>query len=87
MDGIDPRGLLGLINENTKNRDIAIGKANILKNYSIFEADNKYSDTLINTLNKATFEGRQVMIEPSNDSISSERGFKSGPSEYKRKRK
>lgn len=89
MDGIDPRGLLGLINENTRNRDIAIGKANILKNYSIFEADNKYTDTLISALNKATYEGRQVTIEPSGESVSSDRGkgFRSGSSEYKRKRK
>ncbi len=89
-DGIDPRGLLGLINENTRNRDIAIGKANILKSYSIFEADSKYSDTLMNALNKASYEGRQIVIEPSNDHISSDRGkgFRSGGgSEYKRKRK
>ena len=89
-DGIDPRGLLGLINENTRNRDIAIGKANILKSYSIFEADSKYSDTLMNALNKASYEGRQIVIEPSNDHISSDRGkgFRSGGGpEYKRKRK
>jgi ATP-dependent RNA helicase DeaD len=92
MDGIDPRGLLGLINEYTRNRDIAIGKANILKNYSLFEADSQYSDALITALNKATYEGRQVVLEVSKDRIASDRekskGFRSpSSSEYKRKRK
>lgn len=63
IDGLNARDLIGLINEFTRNRSIAIGKANIMQKYSLFEADSQYTDTLLNSFRKGNYEGRRIFVE------------------------
>ena len=63
MDGLNARDLIGLINEFTRNRSIAIGKASIMKQYSLFEADTQYMDAVLNAFKKGSYEGRRIFVE------------------------
>jgi ATP-dependent RNA helicase DeaD len=67
MDGMAPRDLISLINEFTRNRSIAIGKASVSKSYSLFEADTKYTDTILSAFKRGNFEGRPISVEVSRD--------------------
>lgn len=63
-DGLNsPRNLIGLINEYTRNRDIAIGKANIMKNDSMFEADSRYANELMDAFRDCHIEGRKISVK------------------------
>jgi len=65
-DGLNPRALIGLINEHTHNRDIAIGKASIMKNDSMFEADSTYAEQIITAFRDCNIDGRQVIVKMAN---------------------
>jgi len=62
-DGLTPRHLIGMINEYTRNRDIAIGKANIMKNDSMFEADTQYATELMDAFRDCQIEGRKIFVK------------------------
>lgn len=63
MDGMNPRSLMGLINEHTKNRTIPFGKANVQQKFSLFEVDTKHADEVMQAFRKVTVEGRKVVVE------------------------
>jgi ATP-dependent RNA helicase DeaD len=65
MDGLNTRDLINLINENTRNRTIAIGKASVNKTFSLFEADTSHTDTILNAFKNGNFEGRRLAVEVS----------------------
>ena len=62
-DGLNAARLIGLVNENLDNDSAEIGKIDILRKFSFFEIEKKYSDDIINKLNKAEFEGISVAAE------------------------
>jgi ATP-dependent RNA helicase DeaD len=62
-DGLTPRHLIGMINDYTRNRDIAIGKANIMKNDSMFEADSRYANELMDAFKDCQIEGRKIFVK------------------------
>lgn len=53
--------LIGLINEVTNKRDIEIGKIEILRNFSFFEADSEYEKLILDS-----FAGEEVDVQVSN---------------------
>ena len=61
--GLNPPRLIGLINEQTRNRNIPVGKIDLLKNFSFFEVEKRYEDEVLRSFKKATFEGIKVHIE------------------------
>jgi ATP-dependent RNA helicase DeaD len=64
-DGLTtPRHLIGLINEYTRNRSIGIGKASIMKNDSMFEADSRYANEIMDAFKECNIEGRKISIKP-----------------------
>ncbi|HEX2934834.1 MAG TPA: helicase-related protein, partial [Bacteroidales bacterium] len=64
-DGLTtPRHLIGLINEYTRNRSIGIGKASIMKNDSMFEADSRYANELMDAFKECNIEGRKISVKP-----------------------
>ncbi len=67
QDGLEPAYLIGLINENTKKRDIDIGKIEIMKKFSFFEVDSDYSDNVIKGFKNAEYDGRKVVVELAQD--------------------
>jgi ATP-dependent RNA helicase DeaD len=61
--GLNPPRLIGLINEQTRNRNIPVGKIDLLKNFSFFEVEKRYEDEVMRSFKKATFEGIKVYLE------------------------
>jgi ATP-dependent RNA helicase DeaD len=62
-DGIRPQTLMSLINQHTRNREIQIGKTQIMNKCSFFEADKSYAQDILNAFQKATFEKRRIVVD------------------------
>ena len=61
---LSPARLMGLINEQTPKKGMAIGKIDITDRFAIFEADARYEKDLLKGFKKgATFEGHPVHVE------------------------
>jgi len=57
--------LIGLSNEQTRKRDIEIGKIEILNNFSFFEVDSSFASKVENSFQGTYFEGTLVNVEQS----------------------
>ncbi len=55
--------LIGLINEQTRSRDISIGKIDIMKKFSFFEVDTRFEKNIQQAFKNAVFEGEHVSVE------------------------
>ena len=64
-DKVNPVKLIGLINDNLKSKNMEIGKIEIMKGFSFFEIDEKFSKSLAGALNGKKFNGTIVKIEGS----------------------
>ena len=84
MDGMNPRTLMGLINEHTKNRTIPFGKANVQQKFSLFEVDSKHADEVMQAFKKVSVEGRKVVVELSTRDWEDRGGSDRGGSERRR---
>ena len=83
MDKLTVPGLIGLINDATRRKNIPIGKIDLLKNFSFFEVNEGHVDLLITSFKKVHYKGRKVNIEvsdkaPSYNQRSPRRGGHSG---------
>lgn len=76
--------LIGLINEVTNKRDIEIGKIEILRNFSFFEADSEYEKLILDS-----FTNEEVDVQVSNpekkEARSSERSGRKGSDRDKKR--
>ena len=61
--GLNAQRLMGLINESTRERNIAIGKIDIMKSFSFFEIDKQFTDKVLDGLNSSVFESVKVNSE------------------------
>ena len=61
--GLNAQRLMGLVNESTRDRNIPIGKIDIMKSFSFFEIDKEYTDKVLSGLNGYAFEGIKVASE------------------------
>ncbi len=59
---LNASGLIGLINEYSKRRNIEIGKIDIQRKFSFFEVDSAFEQDLVNSLNNAVIEGHVINI-------------------------
>ncbi len=64
-DNLNTARLIGMINDQTKTRDISIGKIEIMDNFSFFEVDASWAERVMNSFTNVNMNGSQVMIEPS----------------------
>jgi ATP-dependent RNA helicase DeaD len=62
-DGFYPEQLIELINKNTPGKKILLGKIDLMKTFSFFEADANHSEELITALNHAKFMDQRVAVE------------------------
>ncbi len=62
-DGVDPRNIIGLINDNTNDRDIKVGDIDIKDSFSFFEADEKSKTKILKSFKGSQFKGRSVNVE------------------------
>ena len=64
-DNLNPARLMGVVNEALKSDEAAIGKIDIMKNFSFFEIEEGLSVKLAKKIKGVSFEGVPVVIEPS----------------------
>ena len=62
-DNIKPPDLIGLVNRSTRDRNVNVGKIDILRKFSFFEVDELYKDVVLNGFKNITFNKRDVLVE------------------------
>lgn len=58
-----PNNLIGLINDLTGTKEIRIGKIDLQRNFSFFEADARFEKEILNSLSGATWGGVKIVVE------------------------
>ena len=67
---LEPQNLIGLVNEYTRNRNLVIGKIDILRNFSFFEVENTAREDILKGFSNSQWNGYQLTVElskPKND--------------------
>lgn len=59
---LNASGLIGLINEYSKRRNVEIGKIDIQRKFSFFEIDSNFEKELIKSMNSQVIEGHLINI-------------------------
>jgi len=62
---LETKNLIGLVNDLTRNRNIKIGKIEILKKFSFFEVEKEYESKVIQSLNGNDFKGTKMVVQVS----------------------
>jgi ATP-dependent RNA helicase DeaD len=62
-DGLNPSQLITLLNQRGKNRDVKIGKIDVMKKFSFFETPAQFKEKVLESFQKVTFQGRKLVIE------------------------
>ncbi len=62
-DGVIPVNIIGMINDNTKDRDINIGVIDIKDSFSFFEVGEKYTAKILTSFHDSKFKGRRVRVD------------------------
>ena len=55
--------LIGIINENTNNPNIEIGKIDIMKGFSFFEVDKDYENIILRSFKSSKFKSQKITVE------------------------
>ncbi|MBR4265336.1 MAG: DEAD/DEAH box helicase [Bacteroidales bacterium] len=63
-DNVQPAKMMGFINRVVDNREVSIGKIDIMRNFSFFEVDQEHEQEVINAMQNAEFDGITVTVEP-----------------------
>ena len=82
---LQTHNLIGMINEFTKNRNIAIGKIDIFKNFSFFEVEENHENLVLKSFNSKDWNGEKLVVEKSK--APKEQDAKSYSDKRNRKRK
>lgn len=62
-EDFDKSKMLRLLNENLNDRDIRFGAIDILKSFSFFEVDSRFTGKVLHSLAGAQYEGRAISVE------------------------
>lgn len=63
-NNLNPAGLMDLVNSQTSNRDIEIGKIDIMKKFSFFEVDKNYEADILKVFRKdVMYEDIRVIVD------------------------
>lgn len=82
---LNASSLIGIINDQTQNRDIEIGKIDILRKFSFFEVDSRYEKEMMNSFEGLEFEDEPIVLQLSQPDDAQKFGaFKSEGSDYSR---
>lgn len=79
-DGFFATQVIDLVNRNTKNLRIEIGRIDLMQNFSFFEVPEEQAESVINALGRARVNGRRVIVELAGENTgnSDKRGRKRG---------
>jgi ATP-dependent RNA helicase DeaD len=81
-DGILPKNIIGMINDNTRDRDINIGEIAIKDSFSFFEVGEEHEAKIIEAFKNAKFENRSLRVEKAEKDVGG-RNRKTNSSERK----
>jgi ATP-dependent RNA helicase DeaD len=76
LDQISPPTLIGILNDLTETKKIPLGKIDIKKTFSFFEADSQYTDLIMRSCDDAYYGDRQVSIEVATPMQNDKKNFK-----------
>ncbi|MCR4560373.1 MAG: DEAD/DEAH box helicase [Bacteroidales bacterium] len=62
-DNVAPATMIGFISRIVNNRDVTIGKIDIMRNFSFFEVDEKHTSEVLAAMQRAKFDGENVTVE------------------------
>jgi ATP-dependent RNA helicase DeaD len=62
-DDVIPVNIIGMINDNTKDRDINIGVIDIKDSFSFFEVGEKHTAKILTSFHDTKFKGRRVRVD------------------------
>ncbi len=85
---INPAKLIALINNQTRIRNIEIGKIDIERNFSFFETDSRYAKEIVSSFKNLSYENIQVVLSPSDKKEygnSYNKSYRTGEKRRKRK--
>lgn len=66
-DRLQPKNIIGLINDSTGDRDINVGEIEIKDSFSFFEIGEQHGDKVIKSLEGKNYKGRELRVEFSGD--------------------
>ena len=81
---LQPQTLLRLINEFTGSDRIEVGDIEILKNFSFFETDKKFTDLILRAFTGKKFKGREIGVEVASKKKTGKRSFSGSKRERNR---
>ena len=85
-DNLSTGSLIGFINRMVHNRDMRIGKIEILKSFSFFEVEDDYAQDILDAFHNAKFDGKKVRVEQAESSSGHRRSDKKkGRRDFSRK--
>ena len=91
IDNFKPAILIGMINDYTNVRNIEIGDIDILNNFSFFETDSNYTETVLQSFTDKKYKNRQVSVEVADqkrgDSNQNKRKRQDNPAQNKKNKK
>ncbi len=62
-DGFFATQIIDLINRNTKNMRVNVGRIDLMQNFSFFEVAEEQAKDVIRALNKVNYKGRKIIVE------------------------
>jgi ATP-dependent RNA helicase DeaD len=62
-DGMAPERLISIINQGSRNVNIAIGKIQLMRNFCFIEADSKFANKVMSAFSRQMINGKKVNIE------------------------
>ncbi|GHT75920.1 DEAD/DEAH box helicase [Bacteroidia bacterium] len=72
-DGISPQNIIGLLNDNIQGRKVAVGRIDLLKNFSFFEVKEEDQVRVIQNIDGIKAFGRKVVVDPAQPTPSENR--------------
>ena len=77
-DGVVPKNIIGMINDNTNDRDINIGTIDLLDSFSFFEVAEKHTSKILKSFKNVNFKGRAVRVDVAEKREDNRRKVKKG---------
>jgi len=74
--------LIGIINDNTRSKDIEIGKIDLMKKFSFFEIESKHEEKILKSFDNKRHEGLRISVE-----LAQSKGESKGKSKEKPRKK
>lgn len=62
IDNFFPSELIGLLNKNTRGR-VELGRIDLMQKFSFFEVEDKETNNVVDSLNRANWNGRKISVE------------------------